>query len=76
MTSYDAYHREYYQKNKAKILKKTRAYRKIYNKLWYQKNRERLLAKAAERRMKARVVRILTDQDFKPYKKKVLDIQS
>lgn len=62
MSTYDGYAKEYYHKNKERILKKTKKYRQRYNRVWYAENRERILAKLKERRDAKKQERILLEQ--------------
>jgi hypothetical protein len=45
MTTYTKSHKEYYEKNKDRIFRKTHEYRRLYNKKYYKKNKEEIKAK-------------------------------
>lgn len=41
--TYENYFKDYYERNKERILKNSAEYRRIYAKYYYQKNREKIL---------------------------------
>jgi len=74
--TYDEYYRDYYFKNKKKILEQTREYRKKKQRKWYLKNQEKLSAIAKERARLKRIAKkqALYDKFGKPGVSSIKDI--
>jgi len=74
--TYDEYYRDYYQKNKKKILEQTREYRKKKQRAWYLKNQEKLSAIAKTRARLKRIAKkqALYDKSERPSVSSIKDI--